>query len=148
MRDAQPGTIYLRDYQPPAWLINRTELHFELHEDHVIVASRLHLLRDGQVARDNSLTLDGAGLELLSVAIDGLELEEGAYTVTPEKLLIHEVPDQCATARAVEVVKFMVANGMDPKRISASGYAENDPVGDNTTDDGRQKNRRVELVKQ
>ena len=98
MRDAQPGTIYLRDYQPPAWLINRTELHFELHEDHVIVASRLHLLRDGQVARDNSLTLDGAGLELLSVAIDGLELEEGAYTVTPEKLLIHEVPDQCVLA--------------------------------------------------
>ena len=31
MRDANPGTVYLKDYRPPAYLINRTELHFELH---------------------------------------------------------------------------------------------------------------------
>ncbi len=33
MRDAQPGAIYLKDYRRPAYLINRTELHFELDED-------------------------------------------------------------------------------------------------------------------
>ena len=37
MRDAQPGTVYLKDYRPPAFLINRTELHFDLYEDHALV---------------------------------------------------------------------------------------------------------------
>ncbi len=36
--------------------------------------------------------------------------------------------------------------GLDPKNWSAAGYAETDPVAGNDTDDGRQKNRRVELV--
>lgn len=53
---------------------------------------------------------------------------------------------ELSTARAVQVVKFMAANGMDPKRISASGYAENDPVGDNATPEGRQLNRRIEIT--
>lgn len=36
--------------------------------------------------------------------------------------------------------------GLDPKRWSAAGYGENDPVAPNDTDDNRRKNRRVELV--
>jgi chemotaxis protein MotB len=38
--------------------------------------------------------------------------------------------------------------GLDPKNWSAAGYADTDPVATNDTDDGRQKNRRVELVVQ
>ena len=51
-----------------------------------------------------------------------------------------------STARAVRVVKFMIKNGMDKKRISAAGYAETDPVGDNSTEEGRQLNRRIEIT--
>lgn len=36
--------------------------------------------------------------------------------------------------------------GLDPKNWSASGYADTDPVANNDTDEGREKNRRVELV--
>ena len=46
MREAKPGAVYLKDYQPPSFLINRTELHFELQETETIVSSRLHLLRE------------------------------------------------------------------------------------------------------
>jgi chemotaxis protein MotB len=53
---------------------------------------------------------------------------------------------ELSTARAVQVVKFMAANGMDPKRISAAGYAEHDPVGDNEKPDGRRQNRRIEIT--
>ena len=73
MRDAQPGTVYLRDYQPPAYLINRTELHFQLYEDYALVTSRLYMLRTGEVP-GSSLQLHGQQLELLSVAVDGLDL--------------------------------------------------------------------------
>lgn len=53
---------------------------------------------------------------------------------------------ELSTARAVSVVKYMAANGMDPKVLSAAGYAEQDPVGDNSTKEGRQQNRRIEIT--
>ncbi|MGZ3425849.1 MAG: OmpA/MotB family protein, partial [Polyangia bacterium] len=42
----------------------------------------------------------------------------------------------------------MIADGMDAKRLSAAGYADERPVGDNATDDGRRANRRIEIVVQ
>ena len=42
----------------------------------------------------------------------------------------------------------MIADGMDPKRLSAAGYADELPVGDNATDEGRRANRRIEIVVQ
>ena len=98
MKDAKPGTVYLKDYRPPAYLINRTELSFDLQEEDVVVSSRLHLLRDGQVAQDASLELHGQDLELLSVALDGVELTDDEYQLGPDSLLIHAVPEQCLLA--------------------------------------------------
>ncbi len=53
---------------------------------------------------------------------------------------------ELSTQRAVEVVKFMSANGMDAKRLSAAGYADTLPVANNDNDDGRRQNRRIEIV--
>lgn len=36
--------------------------------------------------------------------------------------------------------------GLDPTRLNAAGYGDTDPVADNSTPEGRQQNRRVELV--
>ena len=55
---------------------------------------------------------------------------------------------ELSTARAVEVTKLMIADGMDPKRLSAAGYADELPVGDNATEEGRRSNRRIEIVVQ
>jgi chemotaxis protein MotB len=55
---------------------------------------------------------------------------------------------ELSTARAVEVTKLMIADGMDPKRLSAAGYADELPVKDNATDEGRRANRRIEIVVQ
>jgi chemotaxis protein MotB len=55
---------------------------------------------------------------------------------------------ELSTARAVEVVKLLVAQGVDPKALSAAGYGEFDPVASNDTPDGRAKNRRIELTLQ
>lgn len=53
---------------------------------------------------------------------------------------------ELSTARAVSVVKLMAENGMDPSRLSAAGYSKYDPVGDNSTEDGRMLNRRIEIT--
>jgi chemotaxis protein MotB len=53
---------------------------------------------------------------------------------------------ELSAQRAVEVVKFMSGAGMDAKRLSAAGYADQMPVAANDTDDGRRQNRRIEIV--
>ena len=47
--------------------------------------------------------------------------------------------------RADSVKNALVQRGVAPQRISAVGYGEGQPVGDNETEFGRQQNRRVEV---
>jgi outer membrane protein OmpA-like peptidoglycan-associated protein len=47
--------------------------------------------------------------------------------------------------RAQSVIGFLDTNGVAKTRVTAVGYADDRPVGDNTTDVGRQANRRVEI---
>jgi outer membrane protein OmpA-like peptidoglycan-associated protein len=49
--------------------------------------------------------------------------------------------------RAKTVAAAIVAQGIDAKRLSALGHGQDKPVADNKTEEGRAKNRRVELVK-
>jgi OOP family OmpA-OmpF porin len=49
--------------------------------------------------------------------------------------------------RAAAVEAWLVAHGVDGGRLTHEGYGDSRPVGDNATEDGRARNRRVELVK-
>lgn len=51
-----------------------------------------------------------------------------------------------SSARATNVVKELVKNEIPPNRLSAVGYGEFHPIGDNNNEEGRFKNRRVVLV--
>jgi outer membrane protein OmpA-like peptidoglycan-associated protein len=48
--------------------------------------------------------------------------------------------------RAQAVYEFLASQDVDPSRMSWDGYGESRPVADNSTDEGRQRNRRVDLV--
>ena len=50
--------------------------------------------------------------------------------------------------RAQSVVNALMAAGIDKKRLSAVGWGQDKPVADNKTEEGKAKNRRVEIVKQ
>ncbi|MFI5222341.1 MAG: OmpA family protein [Bacteroidia bacterium] len=47
--------------------------------------------------------------------------------------------------RAKEVYNYLIRNGIEEFRLSFKGYADSQPVGDNKTEPGRQKNRRTEF---
>lgn len=53
---------------------------------------------------------------------------------------------ELSTARAVEVVRFMQENGVDPDHLAAAGYGEHDPIADNEAEEGRALNRRIEII--
>jgi chemotaxis protein MotB len=54
---------------------------------------------------------------------------------------------ELSSHRATTVLRELVdAHHLDPRRLSASGYGEQHPIGDNSTAEGRAANRRVELV--
>ncbi len=54
---------------------------------------------------------------------------------------------ELSSARAMSVLHHLVdQNGVDPTRLAATGYGEYRPVASNETREGRQKNRRVEIV--
>ena len=51
-----------------------------------------------------------------------------------------------SSARAMTVLEYLTnVEHMDPKRLSASGKGEYEPIASNKTPEGRQKNRRVEI---
>ncbi len=50
-------------------------------------------------------------------------------------------------ARAKSVVSAIVGQGVSADRLSPAGYGQDKPIADNNTEEGRAKNRRVELVK-
>ena len=54
---------------------------------------------------------------------------------------------ELSTARATNVLQHLTRQeDFDPGKISATGYGEYRPVADNSVDDGRGKNRRVDIV--
>jgi len=53
-----------------------------------------------------------------------------------------------STARALSVLKLLIADGVPPKGLSAAGYGEFDPIAPNDTAEGRAKNRRIEITLQ
>ncbi|MFV3412474.1 aminopeptidase N [Pseudomonas nitroreducens] len=80
MRTEQPKVIYLKDYQAPEYLIDETNLTFELYEDHTLVHAQLVMRRNPERGDGlPPLVLDGQQLELLSLALDDQPLEAGQY---------------------------------------------------------------------
>jgi chemotaxis protein MotB len=53
---------------------------------------------------------------------------------------------ELSTSRAVSMLHFFIEKGLDPTKFAIAGYAEFRPIESNATEEGRQKNRRVELV--
>ncbi|GAB4031884.1 MAG: OmpA family protein [Elusimicrobiota bacterium] len=66
---------------------------------------------------------------------DSLPIKGGRYATNWE----------LSMARAYSVIEFMQLYGLETKRLAGIGYGDNRPVAENTTSEGRAKNRRIEI---
>lgn len=57
----------------------------------------------------------------------------------------HEYNQGLSERRAMRVQDVLLRSGVPPGRLSIRGYGETDPIADNSTPEGRQLNRRVQL---
>jgi len=102
MKTDQNRRKFLSEYQRPEFTINATRLAFEISEDQTRVSSRLQISRQTDDL-DAALQLDGIGLKLLDISIDGKPLLSERYRLSEQQLTIFEVPDEFEFACEVEI---------------------------------------------
>ena len=86
---SSPRTVYLRDYRPPAYLVDEVALRFELEPAQTRVFSRLLVKHNpGHTSAGEPMALDGQDLELASVRVNGQLLGDDQYRLEDEQLLL------------------------------------------------------------
>lgn len=131
-------------------MIDAGQLQVETREGRMIVKMSDQILFDpGQtkIKPAGEAALKQLAAVLAQIANRSFQVA-GHTDNTPIKSGKYKSNWELSTARAVEVVRFLAQSGMDGKRLSAAGYADNSPVDTNDTPEGRAKNRRIEVVLQ
>lgn len=100
--------IYLKDYRQPDYWIDRVEMEIDLAADISYVKCKLNVRRNRTVATSSSpLRLNGVGLTLISLMLDGQELLPADYRVDSNVLLILKVPAEFTLITTVSITPSM-----------------------------------------
>jgi aminopeptidase N len=92
MRSDTAQPVRLEDYRPSPWLIDTVALDIRLHPTHTRVRAELALRPHPGGQAGLPLTLDGDELTLIALALDGEPLPPGAFSATPQSLVIAQPP--------------------------------------------------------
>src|SRR2546421_4146191 len=91
MRTEQARPVRLDQYRPPDWLVETLELDVSLHPTATKVRATLKLSPNPQTAAA-PIVLDGDGLTLTSLKLDGQVMRPEGYIATPDSLTIAQPP--------------------------------------------------------
>jgi len=92
MRTEEPRPVRLSEYRPPDWLVETVNLQVNLHPTRTPVRATLKLKPNPAAGAPAPLTLDGDGLTLVSLKLDGAPVAKDAYVATPDSLTIAQPP--------------------------------------------------------
>jgi len=92
MRTETAAPILLKDYRPPDYLVETVHLDFSLQPNATRVRATLSLKPNPQATAPAPLTLDGDGLKLTGLKLNGNALPIESYIASSDKLTIPQVP--------------------------------------------------------
>lgn len=101
-----PKVHYLKDYQPPTYLVDKVHLRFDLRDDVTVVTNEMSVRRNPKLPPEEAnppFILDGEELDLLSVELNGVKLESSQYKAKRSLLTIHEVTEQFTLTIVTEI---------------------------------------------
>ncbi|GHA29343.1 aminopeptidase N [Oceanisphaera arctica] len=90
MTQTKPQVQYREDYQPPHYWIDTLDLDIQLHDSATEVVAISRVRRNGE--HDEPLVLDGEQLELLQVAVNGVDIAQ--YQQTENGLILSQLPEE------------------------------------------------------
>ena len=126
MRDAAPQTIYLKDYTPFGFVIDKVDLTFRLAPNATRVLSRI-AFRPNPEASDRDFFLHGEDLRLISARIDAKEVtpelvEGGLRCAVPDGPFIWEAEVEIAPADNTALEGLYMSSGMYCTQCEAEGF--------------------------
>jgi aminopeptidase N len=105
MKPETPRPIHLKDYRPPAYLIDKVDLDVSLDPTRTRVRSRLAVRPNPDASgRKEPLRLDGEHLDLDEIKLDGKPLGKKDYKLTDTLLTLAKTPSAPFT---LEIVTFV-----------------------------------------
>ena len=93
MKHSPGKTIFLKDYQQPAFWIDTVDLTFDLYDDHAFVTSKVQYKRNPD-STETDLELFGVELELKEISINDYDLSENDYQLDDESLTLTNLADE------------------------------------------------------
>src|SRR3712207_2289554 len=127
-----PRTTRRLDYRPPAFLVDSADLRFDLDPAATTVRSTLVLRRNPRAEdRHAPLRLDGQGLALLGIKVDGVPLPETHYTIgedgslaipRPSDILMLETEVRIAPEKNTEFSGLYTSGGNFYTQCEAEGF--------------------------
>ncbi|MEK7735989.1 MAG: OmpA family protein [Nitrospirota bacterium] len=100
------------------------------------------------VKKDGKKVLDRVAEILKKVTDKQIRIEGHTDNVKIGPRIAKKFPTnwELSNARATNVLRYLQEKGVDPKLLSPAGYAEYKPIESNDTEEGKSKNRRIEIV--
>ena len=94
-------TTYRLEYRPYPFEVPRTRLEFDLRDGETVVRSVLSVVR--KPGTTDPLVLDGVGLDLRGIFLDGRALRGNEYSVDSRSLTIFDVGERCRVEITVAI---------------------------------------------
>jgi len=120
---------------PPPKKAKIVEEHIEITEKVQFAYNKAEILEVSNDLLNDVATVMKQHPEVKKIRIEGHASSEGA----------DDYNKKLSDRRAKAVMDFLVKAGVDAERMEAIGYGEERPIADNETEEGREKNRRVEF---
>jgi outer membrane protein OmpA-like peptidoglycan-associated protein len=113
-----------------------------MKEDKIELAETIEFETDSDVIKDHSTDILDQITAILKEHTEVTKVELQGYTDSQGNKAHNQ---KLSKARAESTKKYLVDHGIDAKRMTTKGFGQDNPVGDNKTEEGRHQNRRVDF---